>query len=83
MRIAKPVLFMHETTGEIVRTKRSKAHLLPPEYKEIKFTTNSEGEKVVRLVQKDKDGNSVTVDISEVEIEVDPNGDGQAEILHS
>ena len=66
-KTAKPLLFMHEKTGDIVRTKKSRVKDLPPEYKPIKFTHNNEGEAVMRVTLTDDKGVSVTMDISEAD----------------
>lgn len=56
-------LFVHEKTGDIVRSTRQGAKKLPPEYKPIEVVKNEQGKTVMRL---HLDG--ATVDIAETEV---------------
>lgn len=71
-------LYAHEVTGDIVRATKQSAKKLPKQYKQIEFTTNDQGKKVMRMHLE-----GATVDISEneqvenpiIEGEVVENGD--------
>lgn len=64
-------LYAHEVTGDIIRATKQGAKKLPKEYKQIEFTTNEQGKKVMRMHLE-----GATVDISENETqEVSENGD--------
>lgn len=70
----KQYLYAHEKTGDIVRATKQSAKKLPKEFKEIEFTTNDQGKKVMRMHLE-----GATVDISENDTkEVTKNGDATA-----
>lgn len=69
---AKPRIYIHEDTGEVVTATKSQSKYLPDQFKRAEFTKNDEGTPVLRIRLK-----NATVDISENgerEVLVDGNG---------
>ncbi len=69
---AKPRIYIHEDTGDVVTATKSQSKHLPAEFKRAEFTKNEEGTPVLRIRLK-----NATVDISENderEVLVDGNG---------
>lgn len=60
MSKSKPDLYVHGRTGEIVTAHKFQAVMLPKEYRKVRFTKNSKGERVMRI-----ELNGAIVDIQE------------------
>lgn len=66
MTTAKPLIYVHETTGDIQFAKNKlTARKLSKEYKRVEFVKNEAGERVMRLHLK-----GATVDVSENKLPV-------------